>query len=917
MVSLPCRRARKTKDAHTMPDTALPEPEAAQTQNTPAHPAVERVYTSEERKALQSLFQQMNLPDSHTNPVMPVTQQPTTKETHSDERHSRLELLSKRLRSRLSKESRLLKSRSKSSIVQRNYDLAENQPPTFPDSNILPDILGSGPASEGGYDSDAQNIMTPCVEPSIASSTDIPVENANRKNLKDDATIPCQEVCSRKNTPNAENIKEIIDLQNSNMDARSESSISEVFGSPCTSVTNETRTAPPTTAIKMPPNNDTILNAGCSKLDVSSERTSPASEPAKPSEDTPLVFPQRSFSLAIPLPNRLTSAANQNVGSPLGTVSKPLEDLSSVSGTLNSQDSALTTPDIQIHRRDTSSMYASHPNSLPPSPESSAHGFPLPLPGEIGSIDATASMNEVPTAVTMNRPDLVENNPISKPKREPSVTRQESQVWALEDTLLLSNGPVQGPPTQSKFTEQLGSVDTKQNNTEDPQRRNRESSSGDSRRTSDGWLSGGKRKGYGYEFVSETDEDTDIMWKRVIKAHAEGSVRARQQSQNSFSWKGKRPSMKYSRDSSEHSIAKQHPAIHVLPEERTPSRDKGKIPAPGIGLVKSKKEKNAEKTSVRSLRAWTKFPSHSRSERCASASTTDKVTVRDFSSTQDQRPILESSLSSPQVDGQVERDTPRKSGRDWFRQWTKLSRPSSVDLRRYRAGHWAGVSRSGHLKYPELELIPDGPRPYVVMEELGNVEKANKKFLRQQKEQNRVVSSSKVNGPDINQTDMPNPETGPKAEPNYNSDSGSATGTEENEFFLAPFFPLTPEHEPDSSPTVIGETASIEPSMGNVSAQMWSRLYEDCVNRPTSDNGADALSSTSVPSSRAASPERAQDRKLTAISTSMDLNSSTTEFKKFQLSDEVKTRDSLLRMVEAAWGTGLSDRGVANSSQSY
>lgn len=97
---------------------------------------------------------------------------------------------------------------------------------------------------------------------------------------------------------------------------------------------------------------------------------------------------------------------------------------------------------------------------------------------------------------------------------------------------------------------------------------------------------------------------------------------------------------------------------------------------------------------------------------------------------------------------------------------------------------------------------------------------------------------------------------------------------------------------------------------------MWSRLYEDCVNRPVSDNGVDTFSLTSIPSSRAASPEGAQDRRLTTISTSMDLNSSTSEFKKFQLSDEVKTRDSLMQMVETAWGTNLLDRGVANASQS-
>lgn len=817
MVSLPCRRARKAKDAPTIPEETIPETGAVETPNISAP-------TSEERQALQSLFQQLNLPDAQTNEVVPTSQKPRGKETPVDERHSRMELLSQRLRNRLSRETRLLKSRSKPSIVQRNQNLAENLPPTFTDSNMLPDILGSGPASEGGYDSDAQNIMTPRVEPSIASSANIPVENANRNNLQDDATIPSQEDGSKKNAHGSENIKEITNPQSCNMDARSEPSISDVrlsseclasegFGSPCTSETNETGTPAPRSAIRIPPDNSTILNASYSKVGVTFARTSRASEPAESNENIRLVFPQRSFSLA----NRQTLAVKQSIGSPLDSVPKPLEDLYFSPDTPNSTDRALTTAD-QNHRRDASSVYASRPNSLPPSPRSCARGFSSPLPGEIGSIDATTSMNEVTTPVTINGPNLVENNPVSKQKREPSVSGPESQIGPLVDTLLPSNGPGQGLPTKSKFTEQLGPLDTKQRNAEDPQRQNRESSSDSSRRTSDGWLSGGKRKGYGYEFVSETDEDANIMWKRAIKEHAGGeSVRARQRSQNSFAWRGRMSSMKSSRNSSEHSIEKQHSAVYVLPEEWTSPGDQDKIPAPGIGIVMSKKEKNKRNNSVRSLRAWTRFPSHSRAERCASADTTDNVTVRDFSSTQDQRPILETGLHSPQVDGQVERETQRKSGMEWIRQWTKLSRQSSVDLRRYRAGHWPGMSRSGHLKYPELELIPDGPRPYVVMEELGNVEKANRKFLRRQKEQTRDESNSNFNGLDVNRTNGPNTGAGPTPEPECNSDSGSASGTE-NEFFLAPFFPLTPEQKVDSPTAVIEETASMEPSLENISA---------------------------------------------------------------------------------------------------
>lgn len=798
--------------------------------------------------------------------------------------------------------------------------LTGKQSSPFPDPNVLPDILGSGPASEGGYDSDAQGITTPRVEPSIADSTGMSVENLDShsncesKNVKGDPPTRSQEVCSRDIIRNAENIKEAMSIDPvPGAKPPSKCLIPEAMSPERTPKTNQNRHGTSNAVTRIPSKDGTRLNVSRPKVGVNIVRASRASEPAEPSEKMSSVFPQRSSSSATPIPHRQVSIVSQSIRSPLGPGPKPFDHVSFAWDTSDSQDRALNTADTQTHQREASSIYPSHPNSLPSSPGSSAPASPPPIPRELYSIDATASLNEATTAAPFNGPTSTENNPISSQKRESSIFCSETQDWVQYDTLLLSNGPSPGQPTQSRFTEQLESPKSKHGNITDSQRRNRERRSDSSRKTSDGWLSGGRRQGYGYEFVSEADEDTNIMWKRAMKAHAEeGSVRSRRRSQNSFTWKGKKRFVNSSRDgSSEDSGMKQDPAP---PDERASIENKGKIPAPGIGVVMSKKEKGTEKSPARSLRKWANFPSHSRAERCASAGTTDNVTVRDFSSTQDQRSIPEDYSSTPQVDGQVERETPRKSGREWFRQWTKLARQSNIDLRRYRAGHRAEVSRSGLLKYPELELIPDGPQPYVVMEELGNVEKASKEFLRRQKEQTKAEASPKSNVPAVREADMPNTGTGAKTEPLSKSDSRSDTGTE-NEFVLAPVSPLTPDPELASPLTAIGETVSMEPFSESISAQMWSRLYEDCVKRPTSDNGGDVFSLASVPSSRAASPEQARDQRLTAISTSMDLHSSTADFKEFQLADEVKTRDSLMRMVEAAWGSGLSDRGAPNASQ--
>ncbi|KAK2763941.1 hypothetical protein FQN54_009560 [Arachnomyces sp. PD_36] len=888
------------KKAQTIPEESIPDTQLAHVPAIQTPEAADRVYTGEEREALESLFQQMTLPDTQTSQTAPPSRRSAASESNLKERHSGLDLLSRRLRTRMSKESRLLKSKSKLSVKQQSEGPTGNPPSSLPGTSILPDILGSGPVSEGGYDSDAQGIMTPRTESSIAGSTRIPPENVNKtpnpggKDLVDTAKSCALNIL---NPPTANTgFEPRVGLSSERLYSASNSGIPTP---PRTPKINKAQFPSPRPMIKVLPRDGIATNAGSSSPGVSSARALRASEPTEPSESVSYTVPQRSSSSIVPASRRQLSSPHRNIGSTPRAFLKPL-DVTCVSKTQNPDPSGSADP--KNHQRDTSSMYGSHTGSLPPSPNSSMRYMPLSVPEELCSISTTTPLDGGKPDAPINATNSAENHSISPQIGEPTTPSSKSQDDMQNGTLPSPGGSGPGQSIQSRFTEELESPERRLPNTTGSLRRESHRSSVGSRSTSDGWLSGGRRQGYGYDFVSETEE-TNMMWERALKAHNEGeSARGRERSHSSFNWAGKIRSLKSSRDSSENAAPEAPSTISVLPDKPSTPQNHGKIAAPGIGRVVSKKE-GSDTNPTRSLHLWASFPSHSRDERCASAGATDNVIVRDFSSTQDQRPILESSFSS-QVDGQMDVETPRKRGIEWFRQWPKISRRSSGDLRRYRAGHWASVSRGGRLKYPELELIPGGPTPYVHMEQLGNVEKASKRFFRRQK-------AKKTNQPDAEQPGTPEVENAVKPPPVPSSNLTSETETE-NQFVLAPLPPYTSDYEQNPS-TETGETAGIELLAGD-NSEMWSRLYADCVNRPTSDTGADALSLTSISSGAVVLPDGAQTQRLKVLSTSIDLNSSTVDFNEFQLADEARTRDSLMRMVEAVWGAGPPDTRIGGTS---
>ncbi|KZF25774.1 hypothetical protein L228DRAFT_244691 [Xylona heveae TC161] len=119
-------------------------------------------------------------------------------------------------------------------------------------------------------------------------------------------------------------------------------------------------------------------------------------------------------------------------------------------------------------------------------------------------------------------------------------------------------------------------------------------------------------------------------------------------------------------------------------------------------------EQSSRPDAANSHSAWSRFPSHTKPERSATAGATDRVMGRDFAA----RPSCDISGLSPENSEHCTQNQAHKKtrsmtfGKNILKNWGKLYKTRSTDLRRSEAGHRSSIAVGGLLEYPELELLP-------------------------------------------------------------------------------------------------------------------------------------------------------------------------------------------------------------------
>ncbi|PGH07849.1 hypothetical protein GX51_01559 [Blastomyces parvus] len=380
------------------------------------------------------------------------------------------------------------------------------------------------------------------------------------------------------------------------------------------------------------------------------------------------------------------------------------------------------------------------------------------------------------------------------------------------------------------------------------------------RSVSDGWISDGKRQGYGFRFVvddegkspnpktnnpsSETEQESTTnhdLRDLVNLSRSEGSQECS------------------SRASSESTVVGRQPPGGEKSEDKGDRGDLslGKFVDQMNSTEPQKITFNCIESNKGLFLPWARFPSHSRAARNESAGRPDNVAARDFVPTE--TPKANQKLN-PFPHEKTDSLPAIKKGTGLFH-WAKSHRSDSVDRRRYRAGHRKETSRSDELKDPDLEIIPGGPTGELVLEQIGDIrgEIKRQKLRVQARESSETVSEAQT----------------PWSRIKHHSPLGS---------------------HPLGFSTFDG--SGMDTSMEPCSADIWSRLYEDCVGAFSEDGEV-----TFNPRSEE-SPEKApvDGQKRDQASTSMDLRNSTTEFKEEQFLNEVGSKDGLLKLVEQAWG---------------
>ncbi|KAG5297493.1 gag/polymerase/env polyprotein [Histoplasma ohiense] len=382
------------------------------------------------------------------------------------------------------------------------------------------------------------------------------------------------------------------------------------------------------------------------------------------------------------------------------------------------------------------------------------------------------------------------------------------------------------------------------------------------RSISDGWLSDGKRRGYGYRFVMEDDgkppnsETSDIM--QLIYQESTPGTDLRDQ----VEFTGRETRLKCFSQASGESIVTRNQAQG--PVESHCNEDRNVVSCGELATS----ERNLFDCDISKelFSSWARFPSRSKIARNGSAGRSDNVAARDFASidtpkdSQDTNSPPLSRISNDKSDSLPS----IKKGTGLFN-WVRLHRSDSVDRRRYRAGHRRETSRSDDLKDPDLEIIPGGPTGQLILEQIGDIRSEIKRHNQQLKARGSSERVSEQRTPWSRMLD-PAPLGSPlPCRLGFSTFGGS------------------------------GMDAPTDPC----SADVWSRLYEDCIGLFSGDDDVTFDHGTEEGLEKVLIDSEGHRR----VSRSMDLRDSTVDFKEKQLLNEAGSKDGLLKLVEQTWGT--------------
>ena len=416
---------------------------------------------------------------------------------------------------------------------------------------------------------------------------------------------------------------------------------------------------------------------------------------------------------------------------------------------------------------DASSLYVSQRASLPPSRGSQALGESIDgqlAPPKMDIGEYLADLKQYQSMSNISNAD--EGSWFRRDTFETMRSSTESfraRELAASDRRFGEKVRVPSVPKSSRFVEEFAT-------SQDGRGARSRAGSEATRSTSDGWLSSGKRQGYGYDFVEDQkpvaetveqdrafEEDTAAsVWERTLRKardsrqlggsrssfgsslrpssfqHDDGRIK-KQNSQYRFTKNGlltagppKRKLSKPNRDGSSMEI------LGSIKGGRSPMT---RSVSPGISVQPKKSESVLRRYTnlgfnlgaTARAASWTRFPSHSRRERTGAAGAPDKIVVRDFS------PITETSITTSGADNYSTSMTPdsamharltkmrrksrsmtfgRNTAKRVWKSWVgKMHRSQSSDLKMLSTslpsrGHRSSISAGRKVEFPELEIIP-------------------------------------------------------------------------------------------------------------------------------------------------------------------------------------------------------------------
>ncbi|PGH03804.1 hypothetical protein AJ79_07280 [Helicocarpus griseus UAMH5409] len=425
---------------------------------------------------------------------------------------------------------------------------------------------------------------------------------------------------------------------------------------------------------------------------------------------------------------------------------------------------------------------------------------------------------------------------------------------------------------RSRFIE--GFDDVSSNNSSDPILRFKNTDQRDTRRSvSDGWLSDGKRQGYGYCFVTEADQNPPSDSERE-NAKTQVGKGAECDTDQLPSGKESRSADSASAGSSQ--LGSESTAVSEQPytHNKLGSQDDLSYGASVSKLESMEKQKDkCVKGDKRFFSSWARFPSHTKNARNGSAGLSDNVITRDFAPEQPRNAKdMEHNTLSRVGDKQSDSGPSTRKTAKLFKHLARLHRSDGTNNRRFlRTRHLSDISRIEELKGLELDSV-SGTTSERVSDYIGDM----KEDAQREKEN---IKTGKP-GETMNGHTTP-PRTVGHPSPLGSNPPGLSTSDE----------------------------GGLDVPTERLSAEIWSRMYDDCIGSLSDDAIGSSPSNTALsqPGSMDGREDAAvvttdEQRPEQVSSSSTDLPNSTTEFKEEQLANEVTSRDGLLRLVEDAWG---------------